>query len=208
VSARAAVSSVLKIIFLLVLNLVILLGGLYWFDRLGVLDYQKLVGPLMRYLPAFLRRGEPVVEDPLLLDKEFLGKKEQVLSARERELALVKEELERKTLTLQEQETKLAEEAKHLDEEKKVLSEKISAYDNYKENIKKQAQYFTSMPPREAVERLELLDELLAIDILRQIDQNAQEQGKVSIVPFYLSRMDKSKAASIQRKMTKTDGGE
>jgi len=33
---------------------------------------------------------------------------------------------------------------------KKVLSEKISAYDNYKDNIRKQAQYLTGMPPRAA----------------------------------------------------------
>jgi len=105
-------------------------------------------------------------------------------------------------------EAKLGEEAKRLEEEKKVLSEKIGAYDNYKDNVRKQAQYFTSMPPKAAVDRLAKLDELLAIDILRQIDRTAEEQGKASIVPYFLSLMDPEKAASIQRKMTKMGGQE
>jgi flagellar protein FlbB len=90
-----------------------------------------------------------------------------------------------------------------LEEQEKVLSEEKRQYDNYKDNIGRQAVYFTSMPPRAADDRLQKLDDLLVIDVLREVDRRAEETGTVSLVPYYLSLMDEDKAASVQRKMTK-----
>ena len=111
--------------------------------------------------------------------------------------------LDKKELELKETEARLAEETKRLEEEKKVLSERLNEYDNYSENIGRQAEYFVSMPPKAAVERLAGLDDLLVIDILRRIDRSAEEEGRQSVVPYYLSLMDPGRAAVIQRKMTK-----
>jgi flagellar protein FlbB len=208
VSVASAFANLIKVFFLVVLIIAITLGGIYWFDYLGIVDYNRLIQPVQKHLPAFMRRGEAVTDDQFLLDKEFIRKQQEMMDERERELDLARADLETRDLALKELEAKLGEEAKRLEEEKKVLSEKIGAYDNYKDNVRKQAQYFTSMPPKAAVDRLAKLDELLAIDILRQIDRTAEEQGKASIVPYFLSLMDPEKAASIQRKMTKMGGQE
>ena len=202
-STATTVRNILKIFFLLLLLIVIVLGGIYWFDHLGLLNYRKVIGPLEQYLPAFMQRGEVVGDDPYLLERELLGKREEVLIARYDELETMMSDLEQKELELNEIEAKLTEEMKRLEEEKKVLSEKLNEYDNYRENIAKQAEYFTSMPPDAAVERLAKLDDLLVIDILRQIDHTAEEEGRLSVVPYFLSLMDPTKAAVIQRKMTK-----
>lgn len=201
----AAVTNFIKIIFLLLLILVIFVGGIFWFDHLGLIDYKRLIGPYEKYLPSFMRRGEPADEDPLLLEREFLKKQETMLLEKEQQLELRVQELEAKELALKESEAKLKEDAVSLEEEKKVLSEKLREYDNYKDNIRKQAEYFTNMPPAAAVERLAKLDDLLAIDILRQIDASAEEAGRVSVVPYFLSLMDPEKAATLQRKMTKVE---
>lgn len=198
----SAISYALKVLFLLLLIIVIALGGIYWFDHLGLIDYKRAIGPLEKYLPAFLQRGE-VVEDPQLLEKELLNKRLEALSQREKELALKEKQLNEREQKIKQIEDKLKEESKGLEKEKKLLSEKLHEYDNYKENIKKQAEYFTNMPPKAAVERLSKMDDLLVIDILRQIDKNAEEKGSPSIVPYLLSLMDPQKAATIQRKMTK-----
>jgi flagellar protein FlbB len=168
-----------------------------------VLDYKKVAGPLARYLPAFLQRGVEVEEDALLLEREMLGKREQILDAQTRQLELAARELEERENLLNEREAKLSEEAKRLEEQEKVLSEEKRRYDNYRDNVRRQAEYFTGMPPRDAVVRLQELDELLIIDILREIDQRAEDEGTQSIVPYFLSLMDPGKAASVQRKMTK-----
>jgi flagellar protein FlbB len=202
-SAASTVTNLLKIIFLLILIVVILLAGVYWFDHLGLVDYNKFVGPFERYLPMFMKKGVEVTEEPVLLEEEFLRKREEMLLAKTRELEIEKQELERNRLELQELRTKLAEDATRLEEEKKVLSEERRQYDNYRENIKTQAGYFTNMPPAAAVERIAQLDDLLAIDILREIDATAEEEGRISVVPFLLSIMDPEKAATLQRKMTK-----
>jgi len=205
VNVGIAITNFIKIIFLLLLILVIFVGGIFWFDHLGLIDYKRLIGPYEKYLPPFMRRGEPVDEDPLLLEREFLKKQETMLLEKERQLELRAQELEAKELALKESEAKLKEDAASLEEEKKVLSEKLREYDNYKDNIRKQAEYFTNMPPAAAVERLAKLDDLLAIDILRQIDATAEEAGRVSVVPYFLSLMDPEKAATLQRKMTKVE---
>jgi len=205
VNVGIAITNFIKIIFLLLLILVIFVGGIFWFDHLGLIDYKRLIGPYEKYLPSFMRRGEPVDEDSLLLEREFLKKQETMLLEKERQLELRAQELEVQELSLKESEAKLKEDAASLEEEKKVLSEKLREYDNYKDNIRKQAEYFTNMPPAAAVERLAKLDDLLAIDILRQIDATAEEAGRVSVVPYFLSLMDPEKAATLQRKMTKVE---
>lgn len=202
-SAASTVTNLLKVIFLVMLIMVIVLGGIYWFDRLGMVDYKNFVGPFKKYLPVFMKRGVDVSEEPMLLEEEFLNKREDMLLARAKEIELEKLSLEQRSLELQETEAKLTEEANRLEEEKKVLSEKLREYDNYKENIKKQAEYLTNMPPPAAVERISRLEDLLAIDILRQIDKEAEEEGRVSVVPYFLSLMDPDRAATLQRKMTK-----
>lgn len=202
-SAASTITNLLKVIFLVMLIMVITLGGIYWFDRLGMVDYKNFVGPFEKYLPVFMKRGVDVSEDPMLLEEEFLNKREDMLLARAKEIELEKQSLEQRSLDLQETEAKLTEEANRLEEEKKVLSEKLREYDNYKENIKKQAEYLTNMPPPAAVERISRLEDLLAIDILRQIDKEAEVEGRVSVVPYFLSLMDPDRAATLQRKMTK-----
>jgi len=203
VSLASTFSTILKILFLLLFILALILGGTYWFDYLGLLDYKKVVGPFSKYFPAFMQKGEVTKEDHFLLEKELLKKKENILEAKNKELELKVDDLKKKELELKEKENRLVEEKERLEEEKKLLSEKLNEYDNYKENIKTQAKYFTNMPPKEAVERFSKLGDLLAIDILRQIDKNAEEEGKISMVPYYLSLMDPERAATIQRKMTK-----
>ena len=198
----SAISYILKILFLLLLIIVIALGGIYWFDHLGLIDYKKIVGPIGKYLPAFLQRGE-ISEDPQLLEKELLSKRLDALSQKEKELELKEKQLSEREQNIKQIEEKLKEESQGLEKEKKLLSEKLHEYDNYKENIRKQAEYFSNMPPKAAVERLSKMDDLLVIDILRQMDKSAEEEGKSSIVPYLLSIMDPEKAATIQRKMTK-----
>ncbi|MBN2324919.1 MAG: hypothetical protein JXQ30_14410 [Spirochaetes bacterium] len=202
-SAGTTARNILKIFFLLLLLIAIVLGGMYWFDHLGLLDYRRVIGPLSRYLPSFMQRGETEDGDPLLMEREILLKQGEVLKAKEGTIEQQSVMLEQKELELKETEAKLAEETKRLEEEKKVLSERLNEYDNYSENIDTQALYFVSMPPKAAVERLSGLDDLLVIDILRRIDRNAEEEGRQSVVPYYLSLMDPDRAAVIQRKMTK-----
>ncbi len=202
-STASTITNLLKIIFLLILIVVIMLGGVYWFDHLGLVDYNKFIGAFEKYMPVFMKKGVEVTDGPALLEEEFLNKREEMLLAKNRELELEKQEIEKKKLELQEIEAKLTEETSRLEEEKKVLSEKLREYDNYNENIKRQAGYFTNMPPAAAVERIAKLEDLLAIDILRQIDAAAEEEGRISMVPFFLSLMDPERAATLQRKMTK-----
>jgi len=54
VSGASAISNLLKILFLILLIIVLILGGIFWFDRLDLLNYKRVTGPLSQYLPAFI----------------------------------------------------------------------------------------------------------------------------------------------------------
>ena len=58
------------------------------------------------------------------------------------------------------------------------------------------------MRPEAAVAILLAMEDQLAIDVLRRVDEIAEEEGKNSMVPYWLSLMPADRAATIQRKMT------
>ncbi len=64
----SSVGAGFRILILLLLVAVLVLGGLVWFDYLGIVDAQSLLAPVFTMI-----RGEKIVvdaEDPLLLEKE------------------------------------------------------------------------------------------------------------------------------------------
>ena len=72
-NVSSAFTNFIKIVFLLLLILVVMLGGVFWFDHLGLINYKKLVRPYERFLPPFMRRGESAAEDPLLMERAFIS---------------------------------------------------------------------------------------------------------------------------------------
>jgi flagellar protein FlbB len=64
------------------------------------------------------------------------------------------------------------------------------------------AQKIESMRPEEAVEIMIKWEEPLIIDVLRQIDANAEEAGRTSITSYLISLMPREKASRIMYLMT------
>jgi flagellar protein FlbB len=57
------------------------------------------------------------------------------------------------------------------------------------------------MPPANAVEIINRMDDQDAIDVLRKTEEIAQAEGSASIVSYWLSLMPPERAAELQRKM-------
>ena len=192
-----------RMIVLILLIAILGLGGLLWFDYLGLMDVRERLNPVF----SFFGLATPdVVEDsgsPLLLDQARLDKLQEELDRRESSLA----ELE---TALQERENELAQIAEALEEQEEILTSReksfneiVKQYENKSANLRQAAQYFAGMPPESAVERLVAMDDQDVIDILRMTERLAEEAGEASVVSYWLSLMPADRAAVLNRKMLK-----
>ena len=194
-----------KSVVLLFLIVILVLGGLLWFDFLGVIRVKSLFNPLYKALgwqrqtSATATSSKPLTAD---LDQDRLDKQREALD-------LYREELEKReadTVGVEEQNLRLAQEIadreKNLEEREKTFNNMVKMFDDRNANIEQIAANLEGMPPKNAVGILLAMDDQLAIDVLRKSEERAKASGKASMVPYWLSLMPADRAAVIQRKMT------
>lgn len=194
-----------KTVVLLFLIVILVLGGLLWFDFLGVIRVKSLFNPIykaigwQRQTSTTSTSTKPLTAD---LDQDRLDKQREALD-------LYREELEKReadTVSIEEQNQRLAQEIadreKNLEEREKTFNNTVKMFDDRNSNIEQIAANLEGMQPLKAVDILVAMDDQLAIDVLRKVTERAQNNGVASMVPYWLSLMPAERAAVIQRKMT------
>ena len=194
-----------KSILLIILIIILVIGGLLWFDHLGVLQVKKVFGPLYK---AF-GRDKPVSSavdagDPSMyanLDDDRLAKRLEALEIK-------KEELNQREANLQTSENEnmqlsqeLMDKQTSLEEREKTFNDLLKQQDKRQENIVQITQYLTGMQPSKAVAIMIEMSDQDVIDVMRQADKNAAAEDTTSMVSYWLSLMPSDRAAEIQRKM-------
>jgi flagellar protein FlbB len=205
VTDYSSVGAGFRILILLLLVAVLALGGLVWFDYLGIIKAQEVLAPVFRLI-----RGPKVTvdaEDPLLLEKERLGKQLEALSIRSEELATEEQELETRRAEIDQMVEQLGEREKAVEDREKVFNERLQAFENRRVNLRQNSEYLVGMPPENAVKILLEMDDQDVIDIFRMTEEQAREAGEVSLVAYWLSLMPSDRAAVLQRKMSRKSGG-
>ncbi len=202
-----------RIFILVLLILVLALGGLVWFDYLGLVDARRQLSPVFRLLGlggmagrgAALAAEDP--EDPFLLEKERLAKEVEALAVRTEELDRRQAELtqrEQEATQIQEQ---LEEKGKAVEDREKMLSDREEQIENRRVNLQQNSEYLLGMPPKNAVPILLAMDDMEVIDIFRMTEEKAKATGELSVVAYWLSLMPAERAAALQRKMSRKTGG-
>ncbi|MCH5283691.1 MAG: flagellar protein FlbB [Treponema sp.] len=198
-------SSLGKTIVLLFLLIILVLGGLLWFDFLGVIRVKNLFSPVYRLFgltpqtSATFTSAKPLSAD---LDLDRLAKQREALD-------IYREELEKRegdSNLAEDQNRRLAEEIaereKNLEEREKTFNNLVKMYDDRNVNIEQIAANLEGMPPRAAVAILVAMDDQIVIDVLRKVTERAEAAGTASMVAYWLSLMPAERAAVVQRKMT------
>jgi flagellar protein FlbB len=192
------ISNKAKIIYLLILIIFISGFGLFWADYIGLIDVSSFA---QRF------RGEPELvteakdDEPSLMEREEFEKEKQKLAERiedldKREALIAEKEKEQEA-----QREKIDEMRKGLDLEKKKFEQEKNTYSGYKKNVKVLANKIVSMPPDDSVTIMLNWEDPLIIDVLRQIDADAQEAGRLSVTSFLMQRMSVKKADRASRIM-------
>jgi flagellar protein FlbB len=190
-------------IFVLVLLLVVLIGGgLLWFDYLGLIDVRSALSPVLRAVGLEAPEQLPDTESRLVLDQARLEKREAALEEREAALEQRTQELQSLEQELEAQQQELAAQEQELEDRENSFNQRVEQFENRRAVLEQNARALTSMRPQDAVEILQGYDDQLLIDTLRVAEELAQEQDQLSIVPVWLSQLPADRAAEIQRKMT------
>lgn len=197
-----------RIIVMIIVIFIIVIGGLVWFDFLGILDLKNVIAPVYR-LVGIKARGPTAfnADSPTLLDDERFAKQLEAVDSRRNELL----ELERLISSAEAETAKKAQEL--VDREKIVLdreksfNETLGAYENRRANIEQNARYLAGMPPANAVEILKSMEDQNIIDVLRMVEELAKKDGRDSVVAYWLSLLPAERSATLQRKMASKPSG-
>ncbi len=196
-----------KIVFMLILLLTVITGGLVWMDYLGFIDFRSRLAPVASFLGFKALEQEEQPFSPVLLDDERLEKERQALTIRQQEFEKMMEEFALREAELKQRESEIAEREKSVEERQNSLNEAISQYDNRIVNLEQTAQYMMGMPPSDAVAIMDQYELNNLVDLLRTSERLSQAAGEASLVSFWLSIMsDRNRAAEIQRLLVEKPG--
>jgi flagellar protein FlbB len=196
-----------RIFILFLLLIVLTLGGLIWFDYLGIIDAKSMLSPVYQVLGVQRRSPVSSADDPNLLDKERLAKQADALALRQQDLDTKSADLSRKEKELDQLGQDLNDKESALSAREKAFNDRVKAFENRRVNLEQNARYLTSMPPTNARDILMKMEDQDVIDIFRVVDAQAQASGQDSLVPYWLSIMPADRAAILQRKMARNTGG-
>lgn len=193
-----------KCIVLLLLIIILSLGGLLWFDFLGIVNMKGLFAPVYKIFKKAPQTSTTVVSVNQLnpnLDQDRLDKQREALVIFEQELeareaTLVAFEEQNQQLAME-----LADRERNQSEREKTFNNTVKRYDDIEVNVEQIAANLNGMAPNNAVGILVAMDDQTVIDVLRKCDEIALRDGSSSLVSYWLSLMPAERAAEIQRKM-------
>jgi len=206
-SLRYSRAGIAKIIFLVILILALIIGGLIWLDFLGIIKMREQMAPITTLFGIEPRSTIEEPFSPTLLDEDRLSKERLAIAVERRALEAAVEELRLREAQIEQKESELRGKVLSLEEKQKYLNEALSQYDNKVANLEQTALNMMGMPPNEAVSIMNEYDVRDLVDLLRTSERLSREAGEESLVAYWLSIMpDKARAAEIQRLLVEKPG--
>lgn len=184
--------------------IILALGGLIWFDYLGVLHLKSSFAPLYKLLgrapqtSVTATTSHPLIAD---LDQDRIDKQRESLDIYRQELDKREKDVSAAEQQNQQIALELGERIKTQEEREKTFNDTVKKYDDRNLNITQIATNLTGMAPKNSVDILVAMDDQMVIDVLRRVDEIAKENNSSSMVSYWLSLMPAERAAEIQRKM-------
>ena len=193
-----------KTFVLILIILILVVGGLLWFDYLGVVHVKSVFAPVYKLLDKEPQTSSTATQSkPLVanLDEDRLLKQREALDIYEEELIKRETQIEAAEKLNSQVSAELAEREKNQEEREKTFNQALKKYDDKNINIEQIAKNLNGMRPEAAVDILSAMDDQTIIDVLRKVEEIASNSGTASMGSYWLSLMDPKRAAEIQRKM-------
>ena len=193
-----------KTFVLLIIVIILVLGGLLWFDFLGLIHVKSVFAPVYKVLNKTPQTSITSTQSKPLtanLDEDRLIKQREALDIFKQELDKRESDIEAVDTQNEQVSAELAEREKNQEEREKTFNQTVKKYDDKNINVEQIANNLNGMRPQAAVDILIAMDDQTVIDVLRKVEEIALEEGKSSQGSYWLSLMKPERAADIQRKM-------
>jgi flagellar protein FlbB len=194
-----AVSNQSKIIYLFVLIIFLAGVSIFWLDNIGLIDLAPKMNLLKGEEPLSL---DAAGDEPSLIEKEEFGKEKEKLIERIEDLDKREALLAEKEKEIGSERDKLEQIRKGLELEQKKLENDRKKDSGYRKNVIVLSNKVSNMPPEDAVKIMSNWDDPLIIDVLRQMDADAENAGRMSITSYLMTLFPKEKASRIMYLMT------
>ncbi|MBN2875853.1 MAG: flagellar protein FlbB [Spirochaetales bacterium] len=192
-----------RVVVMLIMIVALVLGGMFWFDYLGLVDAKSIFAPALRAVGVKTRSGDALPADlPTLLDDERLEKQLAAVDAMRQELDERERIAAERQAAVEAMAQEIEDRARTLDERENSFKQMAERYENRRANVEQNARYLTGMPPADAVKILAASDDQTVIDVLRAVEELAARSGEASVVSFWLSLLPAERSAELQRKMS------
>ncbi|MDR1786894.1 MAG: flagellar protein FlbB [Treponema sp.] len=192
-----------KIVVLILLILVIIAGGMVWFDYLNVIDIKTVFAPVYG---LFHRPGRSAAKPPT--DEELLNLDAERFAIRMEALELQKLELEKTSADLQNRRGEIEQMAQELEVRQQALEEREGSLEaaardaaSKDRNVARITAQLNGMPPAQAAGIIAQMNDQDAIDVFRKADELAAAQETSSLVSVWLMQLPAERAAVLLRKM-------
>ncbi|GAB4424965.1 MAG: flagellar protein FlbB [Turneriella sp.] len=187
-----------RFVLFLLLLIVVFSGGIFYaLDATGIVRAADIF--------PFLAPKNPLrIEDkdyPTEVEKVEFQKWEQKLVEREELLARREAEIKSKESGSEEAKRELEEMRRALRAEKEKFAVAQKEWEDRQKKVKDLAEKVRNMPPQKAQEMMQSWRDFDIIDVMRQMDKDAETEGTASIVPYLLTLFQPDRRAEITRKM-------
>lgn len=191
-----------RVVVLLILIALLGMGGILWFDYLGIVESRQVFAPVYKLLGMTPPSGITTLpRENGDLDADRIAKRLEAIDLRSQELDLREQDVEKQESEILQKAQELDDRLASVEEKEKTFSEMMRQSDERSSNIDQIADYINGMPPKNAVANLLAMDDQDIIDILRSVEAKAAAAGNASSVAYWFSLMPAERAAEIQRKM-------
>jgi len=194
-----------KSFVLIIIIVILILGGLLWFDYFGIVQIKSVFSPFYKMIGKDPQTSITATQSkPLIanLEEDRINKQKEAIDIRIEELDKRESDIETAEKQNAQVAAELAEREKNQEEREKTFNLTLKKYDIKEDNIDSIANNLNGMKPKAAVDILLAMDDQLIIDVLRKVDEKAASANTMSMVSYWLSLMPAERAAEIQRKMT------
>ena len=186
----------MKVFLLLLLNILIAGLSLYTLNYMHIIDYRIILQKNVLSMKI-----TPRVEDPLLLEREELAKKWELLDLRNIQISNIEVTLQTSNTLLQQDQDALAQEREAFQNQLALVAAETEASNAYDVRITEVATQIAGMPPQNAAEILNLQDDLQVVETFRKMNEISVANGQASTVPYLLTLLNRAKAARVQALM-------
>ena len=185
-----------RVLYLLLLIFFLLTVGFFIFDYYGLIDADEIF-PALAKKPSLVNWDK---ESPTEVEKLEYKKARERLDEELVEIEKIRQSLEEDREKIQSENEKLSEMKKSIQEKEKQMALSKKDKESRLAKIKVLANKIANMPPPKAKELLENWPDQDIIDVLKQMDKDAEEEGTNTITTYLLTLFDDKRRAVITNK--------